>query len=318
MAYWWVNQNQTYEQEVKGGYMWSPKKNRNGAKNQFYDNMTLVQPGDLVFSFRKQKISDIGVIQATGHSSVKPTEFGSIGENWSNEGWLVRVNWFQLTGPITPKRHIDQLLPTLPTKYSPLSVKGDGLQSVYLAAVPEAMSSVLISKMNLNDQNLIAKADKLIFGDTEVQDELEDQIQLEIEQNTEIDRTVIQALVKARKGQGRYRRNLELIETGCRLTGVEDKRLLRASHIKPWRCCENNHERLDGNNGLLLTPNADLLFDQGYISFQDDGRLLVSAQIHFDDLNAMNIDIGKPINAGPFNEHQKAYLKFHRENIFTV
>lgn len=316
MAFWWVNQNQTYKQEVGGGYMWSPKTNRNGAKNQFYDNMTIVQPGDLVFSFRKQKISDVGVIQATGYSSIKPTEFGSIGENWSDEGWLVPVNWFPLTGPITPKQHIDELRPTLPTKYSPLSVNGTGLQSVYLAVVPEAMSSVLISKLNLNDQNLIVNADKLVSGGIEVQEELEEQIQSEIEQNTDIDSTVIQALVKARKGQGRYRRNLELIETCCRLTGVEDKRLLRASHIKPWRCCENNHERLDGNNGLLLTPNADLLFDQGYISFEDDGTLLVSEAINHDDLKAMNIDTGKHINVGSFNEQQVSYLAFHREKLF--
>lgn len=316
MAFWWVNQNQTYEQEVGGGYMWSPKRNRNGAKNQFYDNMTLVQPGDIVFSFRKQKISDVGVIQATGYSSQKPTEFGSTGENWSNEGWLVPVNWFQLTSPITPKQHIDELRPTFPAKYAPLSVNGGGLQSVYLAAVPNEMSSVLISKLNYNDQNLIANANKLVSGGIEVQEELEDQIQSEIEQKTDIDKTEIQALVKARKGQGRYRRNLELIESGCRLTGVEDKRLLRASHIKPWRYCENNHERLDGNNGLLLTPNADLLFDQGYISFEDDGTLLVSGAVKNEDLKAMNIDTVKPINVGPFSEQQMSYLAFHREKLF--
>jgi hypothetical protein len=52
MRYWWVNQNQTYQAEVAGGYMWSPKRNNNGARNQFYENMRAVVPGDLVFSYR--------------------------------------------------------------------------------------------------------------------------------------------------------------------------------------------------------------------------------------------------------------------------
>lgn len=51
MNYWWVNQNQTYAHEVAGGYLWSPKTNADGRRNQFYDNMTRTAPGDVVFSF---------------------------------------------------------------------------------------------------------------------------------------------------------------------------------------------------------------------------------------------------------------------------
>ena len=51
MRYWWVNQNQTYRAEVRGSFMWSPKQNANGARNQFYDNMRAVSSGDVVFSF---------------------------------------------------------------------------------------------------------------------------------------------------------------------------------------------------------------------------------------------------------------------------
>jgi putative restriction endonuclease len=50
MRYWWVNQNQTYRQ-IEGGYLWSPKRNANGARNPFYESMREVAPGDLVFSF---------------------------------------------------------------------------------------------------------------------------------------------------------------------------------------------------------------------------------------------------------------------------
>jgi len=54
--YWWVNQNQTSRAEVRGSFMWSPKRNANGARNQFYENMRDVSPGDIVFSFCDTRI----------------------------------------------------------------------------------------------------------------------------------------------------------------------------------------------------------------------------------------------------------------------
>jgi hypothetical protein len=48
MHYWWVNQAQTHCHEIAGGYPWSPKRNANNARNQFYENMKIVAPGDLV------------------------------------------------------------------------------------------------------------------------------------------------------------------------------------------------------------------------------------------------------------------------------
>ena len=61
MRYWWVNQNQTYRAEVPGGFLWSPKTKADGAKNQFYENMRLVEPRDVVFSFCDTYIRAIGV-----------------------------------------------------------------------------------------------------------------------------------------------------------------------------------------------------------------------------------------------------------------
>src|SRR5438067_8040762 len=77
MRYWWVNQNQTYRQETGGGYLWSPKRNANGARNPFYESMREVSPGDIVFSFVDTKIAAIGVAQSYCWESPKPQEFGS-------------------------------------------------------------------------------------------------------------------------------------------------------------------------------------------------------------------------------------------------
>lgn len=85
-------------------------------------------------------------------------------------------------------------------------------------------------------------------------------------------------IAKARIGQGHFRESLLDMWKGCAITGVKRPELVRASHIKPWRM-SSNEERLDPDNGLLLLPQYDHLFDAGYISFDDQGRLLESPVI---------------------------------------
>ena len=140
MNYWWVNQNQTFQHELNGGYMWSPKRNKTGARNQFYENMLLVRPGDLVFSFNKTRIPAIGQILSVARESPKPDEFGDAGAYWNSDGWRVDVQYQPICNAIRPKDLIEQLRPTLPEKYSPLQKNGDGLQSVYLAHRSDAMA----------------------------------------------------------------------------------------------------------------------------------------------------------------------------------
>jgi len=73
MRYWWVNQNQTYRAEVRGSFMWSPKQNANGARNQFYENMREVSPGDIVFSFCDTRIKALGVVTGDAQPVPSPT-----------------------------------------------------------------------------------------------------------------------------------------------------------------------------------------------------------------------------------------------------
>ena len=96
MRYWWVNQNKTYKAEVGGGYMWSPKSNKDGGFNQFYKNMTEAGVGDIVFSFSNTLIKTVGVVSASARSSEKPKEFGKAGDAWDTDGWLVQVDYLHL------------------------------------------------------------------------------------------------------------------------------------------------------------------------------------------------------------------------------
>jgi len=313
MSFWWVNQNQTLRAEIEGGFIWSPKRNKNGAFNRFYENMKLVEPGDLILSFADQRIGYVGLATDRAVTNAKP-DFGGRGENWDHEGWLVPVRWTKLEAPVQPKALIDQLRPTLPTKYAPLTKEGNGLQSVYLATIPEAMAAVFVQASKEIDQ--AAKVPSFEIENEPVR-RFEDRVEAAIKNDTTIDITEKQELVLARRGQGKFRRNLEQIEECCRLTGVRDRRFLRASHIKPWRLCETNHERLDGYNGLLLTPTFDHLFDKGYISFSDDGAILISDRLP----NEVRCSLGlaaQAVNAKTFSEAHEKYLAFHRKGVFLT
>jgi hypothetical protein len=105
------------------------------------------------------------------------------------------------------------------------------------------------------------------------------------------------------------------VEVRCRITGVDRIEHLRASHCKPWRDSSDS-ERLDGENGLLLTPTIDHLFDRGFISFETDGRLLVSPVAHRPSLERMGVPLGGRVNVGTFSAGQRRYLAFHQERVF--
>lgn len=133
----------------------------------------------------------------------------------------------------------------------------------------------------------------------------------EIETDSQIPETVKQQLIKARVGQGKFR--IQLLEHWgkCCLTGCTLHRVLRASHIKPWRDSSND-ERLDVYNGLLLSPNMDSLFDKGLISFEITGEIIVSPQMTDNDIKLLGCDKKMKIELKP--EHEK-YLSYHRENL---
>ena len=134
-----------------------------------------------------------------------------------------------------------------------------------------------------------------------------------IRSRTDIGTTKKAQLIQARRGQGIFKARVRQIEKHCRLTGINDPQHLRASHIKPWSK-STDAERLSGCNGLLLAPHVDHLFDQGFISFQDNGDILVSEQLPRSVLKAWGIVV--PRNVGRFKFEQKSFLAYHRTHRF--
>ena len=313
MRYWWVNQNQTFTQAVGGGYLWSPKRRANGARSYFYDTLTYVEPGDLVFSFKDTLIQAIGVIQGTGYESTKPEEFGTTGEYWSDFGWRVDVTYTVLPASdrIRPKDMMGQLTPLLPEKYSPLRSSGDGIQSVYLTEVPAAMADVLLIAIG---PAALAVRDTSLHLDPEVQRQKAEEAITRAIERSPIEETTRKALVAARVGQGRFRADVLVVEPRCRITGVEDQRLLIASHIRPWHRCPENDQRLDPFNGLMLTPTFDRMFDRGLLTFEDNGDVHVSPSVSTSVVHRIALDVHR--NVGRFREDQQPYLEYHREQVF--
>lgn len=326
--HWWVNHKQTFRQEIDGQYLWSPKTNANGARNEFYRNMRRATPGDLVLSYANGVVGYIGRVAEFAFTAPKPAEFGTTGGYWSNEGWLLPVYWTELDPPVRPKIMIDTLRPLLPEKYSPISAAtGNGLQGVYLAEIPEPLFDA-VTAVPRYSQDVLARGGANSLSFDVVSEWLEDAVEDSIRVNTQLSETEKQQLILARRGQGRFRDNVIELEPACRLTGITNRSLLIASHIRPWRLCKSANERLDGMNGLMLTPDADHLFDRGFITFADDGQVLVSRRVASDDLRRLGFqelarqrfgvaEAPAMWNTGQFAPAQRDYLAYHREAIFV-
>lgn len=289
--------------------MWSPKQRTDGARSHYYDNMTKVNPGDIVFSYAGGEVRAIGVATARASAAAKPSEFGQAGASWENDGWFVPVEFKFVKRPIRPKDHMEVIAPLLPEKYSPIQANGNGNQAAYLSSISEAMAAELLGLLNAS--TLLSHLEGV--GVSLMMEDADERAEALLNQRTDIAATEKEQLVKARRGQGVFRANVESIEPACRITGLGLKEHLRASHIKPWRV-SSDVERLDGNNGLLLAPHVDHLFDKGFISFDEHGRILVSARLDVSVLKSWQIDPNA--NVGAFRSEQLAYLAFHRTSVF--
>ena len=308
MAYWWVNHKQTRDHEVRGGYLWSPYRNKNGAFNQTYENMKLVCPGDSVFSYAHGRIGAVGRVAESASPSPKPVEFGNVGDYWSNEGWFVKVAYQGAHRPLRPKAHIDAIGPMLPQRYSPLQANGDGNQGCYLARISDALGHILMALLDMEQVRELDHLPSYLINQEPNAQVLND-IQ-RIESDESIPETQRLQLTRARVGQGVFRTRVILLDQACRVTGVTDTRLLIASHIKPWREA-SNAERLSGHNGLLLSPHVDALFDEQFITFEDDGQMRVHSSLSRQVLDGWSIDPEKRVER--FRPEQTSFLAHHRE-----
>lgn len=310
--YWWVNHKQTHKQEIEEGFLWSPFTKSNGGKNRFYDNMAETRPGDVVISYAS-KVSYIGVVTQSASKAPKPKNFGSAGESWGNTGWRVPVTWSALPSPVSTIDHIGVLRDRLPASYSPLQhANGHGNQGCYLAEISHDLYSKICELGSVDPKKLYAANEFDSIDDEDIELQIIEQAQYE----GALSDSEISQLQKSRRKQGKFRENVLKLMQSCPITGISQKDLLIASHIKPWKSCETLQERLDGYNGLSLAPHIDRLFDKGLITFSAAGELMTSTALSNQVIDAWGLKdlVGK--NVIDVTDQRAIYLAHHREKIF--
>ena len=134
--------------------------------------------------------------------------------------------------------------------------------------------------------------------------------------------TRVQLMARNGSLQKSFRESLlEKHSCRCQICNINKPFLLRASHILPVASIVRlinvkNIVKADlmsnPDNGLLLCANHDILFDKGYISFDDSGYIMIAAELNgLYDL--LNIDDNLRIQSDSFSSE---YMDFHRNNIF--
>ena len=286
--------------------MWAPKTQQNGRSHAAYTYVSMVRKNDIVFSYVRTQIIAVGVALSDAYTSPKP-HTGQTGDDWLSDGWRVDVDYTAVPRAYKPLDDFEEILPLLPEKYSPLiKSTGGGHQGMYLSLISKDLAHVLFENVGISASEL----DQLILGPEE-KSLLEDEI--EIWNNPEIPETTKERLVLSRVGQGLFRKRVQMFEKACRLTGVSDDKFLIASHIKPWKVSDPV-ERLDGNNGLFLSPHADKLFNDGYLSFTQKGDVMLSDNLNRDVLTKWSLAELRKV--GTFTDAQEFFLEHHREFVF--
>jgi len=297
-------QGHTFQQEKDLGVIWSPQQDKGGNVPHSWKRMMEVKKGDRIFHYVKGNIVAISIASEDCKLSSKPSTLHDH-TNWNNEGYLVKLEYYELDVLVNIKNKFNLISSLLPIKYSPFQRDANGNQG-YLYPCNEELAIKLLEL--ISELNIYQIDDKQL--------ELSIDHVRSAEQNkliTVISETESEVKTKIRLGQQRFRKDLfSLWGSKCALCEINLPQLLRASHSKPWKDSKNE-ERVDPYNGLLLCCNHDALYDKGYITFDENGILHISPLIEGEDYSKYNINSNMQINYYPQN---RSYFKWHKKNQF--
>jgi putative restriction endonuclease len=187
-----------------------------------------------------------------------------------------------------------------------------GNGTLYPGDFPGAFDGKWHKKLTGINYDIVEKNDFLINSLLAEDEKTKDQLNQVMSASNLTDTEKLQ-LVMSRVGQGDFRKSvIERANGKCEVTGVDQIQMLVASHIKAWADCESSSERLDPDNGLLLTPNLDKLFDRGFISFSNEGEMLAKKEKWILDFldHQSNLNLKTSLN-----KKQKLYLDQHRRKF---
>lgn len=117
-------------------------------------------------------------------------------------------------------------------------------------------------------------------------------------------------VLKTRIGQRKLKEILlKNYQHQCAMCDITHRKLLVASHIKPW-AKSSPEERVDPRNAILLCRHHDALFEHGFISLTDKYEIILAKDFDFHGQGIQtNIKFKKPLKDAP----SPVFLKEHRQ-----
>ena len=298
MEFYWVNIGATHKTVIDQHFLWAPKSSVNKVGNEvtrlYWDNVGKVRQGDIIFCCYDQRISFLAIADGDSYTEERPVTRDF--REWDAVGNRVDVQIVELDRKVHRDEIATEFIARFNNRSAPSLFSNQAtLNQIYMAHLPADAGMYLLEAVS---QTARCEEAFIRSGTTEP---------------AKISATTREALVMSRVGQGKFRADLIKRWGGrCALTGLQNVNLMVASHINAW-ALSTNIERLDVDNGLLLAPHIDRLFDQGLISFSDRGTLQVSPSLNVEDREIFGLNRFRQIQA--LSRGNLFYLARHRRRF---
>ena len=290
MRFFLVFQGTTYQEEKKLSCLWAPKFGKSGQEVHHHKRLVEVKINDRIIHLVNRKIVAISTAKSIAYDAEAPRKQDD-SRPWLKNGRKIDVEMIELSEPILIDNIFQKIKSYLPEKYSPFDRNGSGNQGYFY----EINSKIFNTILNTDFTNDFYDLDNLNHPESEST------------------KDILRLNVRSSTWQSYFKNQLfKLWGSSCLVTGIKNENLLIGAHIKPW-AKSSDEEKIDPYNGLLLSPNADKLFEIGLISFQDNGSMMISDKINLSELKKLGIENNVKID---FKEKNLIYLKYHRENKF--
>ena len=290
MRFFLVFQGTTYQEEKKLSCLWAPKFGKSGQEVHHHKRLVEVKINDRIIHLVNRKIVAISTAKSRAYDAEAPWKQDD-SRPWLKNGRKIDVEMIELSEQILIDNIFQKIKPYLPEKYSPFDRNGSGNQGYFY----EINSKIFNTILNTDFTNDFYDLDNLNRPESEST------------------KNILRLNVRSSTWQSYFKNQLfKLWGSSCLVTGIKNENLLIGAHIKPW-AKSSDEEKIDPYNGLLLSPNADKLFEIGLISFQDNGSMMMSDKINLSELKKLGIENNIKID---FKEKNLIYLKYHRENKF--
>jgi len=309
--FWWVNHPSLPVFDPEASSLWfAQRRAHNKTRAESERNVQRLLPGDLLCIASEDTLCAAGVVLKVpqGEQRMMAADNPPHAQGQMEHGFAVPVRLGAFSNPPRFADHAARLTGVMPRRNAPLRAGGSLNRDAWLCLMPAPLVATIRELLRGELEQIVSAATAMLgsrLGD--------DAAEAILQQRSDLDAALKAELLHARYGQGLFRANVERWQQGCRITGLLDRRHVRAVHIKPW-ARSSDAERLDGHNGLLLSPHLAHLFERGYLSFSNAGALLISRELNPAVVRSWAIDSDS--SCGTFAPEQHPYLEFHRGEIF--